>query len=150
MQLIDNLYEIITPAVESLDFELWGIECLGQGKDMLLRIYIDHEDGISVDDCADVSHQVSAVLDVEDPIPSQYTLEVSSPGIPRRLFFLAQYEHYCGDQIKVRLVVPQNGQKNFRGILREVTGNKIILLTDNGEESLLFNNIERAKVGANL
>ena len=82
----EKLYEIITPVVEGLEYELVGIEYLPQGKHSLLRVYIDQEAGIALEDCSKVSHQISAVMDVEDPISSNYNLEVSSPGLERPLF----------------------------------------------------------------
>jgi ribosome maturation factor RimP len=82
----DELEHLLAPTINDMGYELWGCEYLPQGKHSLLRIYIDKTDGISIDDCQEVSHQISALLDVEDPIPGNYSLEVSSPGIPRPLF----------------------------------------------------------------
>ena len=76
----DELQVLIAPAVEALGFELWGIDYVSQGRNTVLRIYIDSPNGINVDDCSKVSHQASGILEVEDPISSQYTLEVSSPS----------------------------------------------------------------------
>ena len=94
---------MLAPTVEALGFELWGLEYLSQGRHSLLRVYIEHDKGISVDDCAAVSEQVSAVLDVEDPITGEYTLEVSSPGMDRLLFKLEQFTAYIGEEIDIRL-----------------------------------------------
>lgn len=98
-----QITDLLGATIEALGFELWGVEYLSQGRHSLLRIYIDAEQGISVDDCALVSHQVSAVLDVEDPISGEYTLEVSSPGMDRLLFRLDQYPGFVGEVVDVRL-----------------------------------------------
>jgi len=82
----DRLADMLAPAVEAMGFSLWGVEFVRAGKHSTLRVYIDHADGISVDHCAKVSHQVSAILDVEDPIQAEYFLEVSSPGMERPFF----------------------------------------------------------------
>jgi len=85
-----QLSDMLETTVEALGFELWGVEYLSQGRHSVLRIYIESENGITVDDCAAVSEQVGSVLDVEDPVTGEYTLEVSSPGMDRLLFKLAQ------------------------------------------------------------
>ncbi|MCF6231078.1 MAG: ribosome maturation factor RimP, partial [Gammaproteobacteria bacterium] len=113
----DKLYEIITPVVEALGYELVGIEYISQGKHSVLRLYIDSEKGIVVDDCAEISHQVSGVLDVEDPIRGVYHLEVSSPGLDRPLFNEEHYERFTGHQVKIQLTAPLNGRRKFQGVL---------------------------------
>lgn len=112
-----SLQKLIGPAIAVLGYELVGTEYLPQGKHSLLRIYIDTPDGITVDDCERVSHQVSGLLDVEDSIQGQYTLEVSSPGLDRPLFTLDHFDRFAGRQIKLRLKMPLNGQRNFTGNL---------------------------------
>ena len=87
-------------AVEDLGCELWGIECQRAGRFMTVRLFIDKDGGVGVDDCADVSRQVSAILDVEDPIADKYNLEVSSPGLDRPLFTLEQFQRYVGEDIE--------------------------------------------------
>merc|ERR1711916_184587 len=95
-KLEEKLTEMLEPGVEALGFELVGIEFVRAGKHSILRVYIDHENGISVDNCADVSHQVSAILDVEDPIATEYALEVSSPGMDRPLFTIEHFAQVVG------------------------------------------------------
>jgi ribosome maturation factor RimP len=90
----EELREMIAPAIEAMDLALWGLEYSAQGRHSVLRIYIDNVNGVSVDDCASVSRQVSAIMDVEDPISQEYTLEVSSPGMDRPLFTLEQFRKY--------------------------------------------------------
>src|SRR5690606_6685193 len=101
----DRLYDMLEPAVAALDFILWGVEFVRAGKHSTLRVYIDSDNGVTVDDCADVSYQVSAILDVEDPIQSEYYLEVSSPGMERPFFKVEQYALYIGEIAAVELTM---------------------------------------------
>lgn len=143
----EQLEELLAPVVESLGCELWGIEYQTHGRNALLRIYIDSEDGVAVEDCEKVSRQASAVLDVEDPISGRYTLEVSSPGLDRPLYKLNQYERFVGAQIEVRLRMPLDGQRKWRGLLAGVEGEEVVLRVDGENEYLLpVDSIERAKV----
>ena len=111
----EKLVAIIEPAVTALGFELVGVEHLPQGHHSLLRIYIDHENGVNVDDCGRVSHQSSAVLDVEDPIRGVYTLEVSSPGLERPPFTLEHYARFADNLAEIRLHAPLTGSRKFQG-----------------------------------
>ncbi|QJD72123.1 ribosome maturation factor RimP [Marinobacterium sp. LSUCC0821] len=140
------LQELIEPVVQGLDLELWGIEYNAAGKTSMLRIYIDSPHGVSVDDCARVSHQVSGVMDVEDPISENYTLEVSSPGMDRPLYTLAQYEEFVGHVIQLRLRSPYEGRRKFKGILNGVEGEDVLLVVDNTEYLLPLDLIDRANV----
>lgn len=143
---IDALIKIVAPVVTGLGYEFWGCELLSSGHSKL-RIYIDSEEGIDVEDCATVSRQVSAVLDVEDPIPGEYVLEVSSPGIDRPLFYIEQYQRYIGENIKLRLKMPLAGRRNFAGQLKAVADHRItMILEDKNEVTLECDNISRAKV----
>jgi ribosome maturation factor RimP len=132
--------------VEALGFELWGVEHLSQGRHSVLRLYIDRDAGISVDDCALVSGQVGAVLDVEDPIAGDYTLEVSSPGLDRRLFELEQYARFAGEQIDLKLRVPFEGRRRFQGILKGVEDEDIVVQVDDHEYLLPFDQVDKARV----
>lgn len=125
-----DLENIIRPAVEAAGFEFWGLEYLSQGKHSILRVFIDHENGISVDDCAEVSHQVSGVLDVEDPIKGLYNLEISSPGMDRPLFNDEQFAHYVGEDTEVKLSVPLNGRRKFKGTIEQVEAGILTLRVD--------------------
>ncbi|MFI2813150.1 MULTISPECIES: ribosome maturation factor RimP [Microbulbifer] len=143
----EQLEELLGPVVASLGCELWGIEYQTHGRNALLRIYIDSEDGIAVEDCEKVSRQASAVLDVEDPISGKYTLEVSSPGMDRPLYRLDQYERFVGHQIEVRLRMPLEGQRKWRGLLAGVEGEEVVLRIDGENEYLLpIDSIERANI----
>ncbi len=143
----DDLVDLLKPSVEALGYEFWGLEFAGGGKrKSLLRVYIDQEQGISVEDCELVSRQLSRVLDVEDPIKTEYALEVSSPGLDRTLFYPEQYPHYCGELMSVKTIVPIAGQRNFKGVLSAVHKDKIILVEADKEVSIDFDNIHRANL----
>ena len=150
MAKIDDLNELIGPVVVGMGFTLWGIEYLQNGKFSTLRIYIDHEDGIGVDHCADVSRQVSAVMDVEDPITNNYTLEVSSPGLDRPLFLIEQYAAYIGEWVDVKLRYAFDGRRNFKGVLTSIEGDDVVVSVD-GEDFLLpFGSIDKGRVIRNF
>jgi ribosome maturation factor RimP len=124
----DSLVELIRPAVEGLGYELVGVELMQRGaQGVLLRVYIDSEQGIDVDDCGAVSHQVSGVLDVEDPIRAHYTLEVSSPGFDRPLFSLEHFERFTGCKARLKLGVKFAGRRNLIGIIRAVDGDGVVI-----------------------
>lgn len=146
LEKAEQLGEILRPVVESLGFELWGVEYHSGSKPVLLRVYIDHPDGITVDDCGDVSEQASAVLDVEEPIRGDYTLEVSSPGIERPLFTAEQYRQYLGSDVKVRLAWPEHGRRNYRGRLLSVSDQGIEVEVDGESFALPFGAIARARL----
>ena len=137
---------MLEPTVEALGFELWGVEYVASGKHTLLRLYIDAEQGITVDNCAAVSEQVSAVMDVEDPISSEYTLEVSSPGMDRLLFKLSQYPAYVGEWVELRLRSPFEGRRKFRGVLKGIEGDEVVIHVDDHEYLLPHSAIEKARV----
>lgn len=141
-----QIEDLLAPTVEALGFELWGIEYLSQGRHTLLRIYIESPDGITVDDCAAVSEQVSAVLDVEDPISGEYTLEVSSPGMDRLLFKLEQYPAFVGEVLDLRLRTAFEGRRKYKGILKGIEGEDIVLHVDDHEYLLPHDAIDKARV----
>lgn len=144
--LISQLEEIIEPITKSLGFELWGIEFSAHKKNALLRIYIDSEQGVNVEDCAQVSRQVSSVLDVEDPITSKYILEVSSPGLDRKLFKPKHFASYAGHQAEVKLHIPYEGQRNFTGVLKGVEEDEVVLQIEDEEFCFPLETIDKAKL----
>ena len=150
MAKIDKLNEMLKPSVEALGFEFVGVEYVGQGKHSVLRIYIDHENGINVDDCASVSHQVSGILEVEDPITSQYNLEVSSPGMERPLFTLEHYQATIGKVISTKCHVGVDGRRKFKGKLSAIEGDTLVVLLDGEEYELIFSNIDKANLVFNF
>ncbi|GAC26019.1 ribosome maturation factor RimP [Paraglaciecola mesophila] len=145
-QLEQKLTEMLTAPVEALGFEMVGIEFVRAGKHSTMRVYIDHPDGISVDHCAEVSHQVSAVLDVEDPINTEYNLEVSSPGMERPLFKLQHYIESVGEIVTLRLKMPMGDRRNFKGKLLSEADGMLTIEVDNQEFVLAFANIEKGNV----
>lgn len=149
-RLEQQLTEMFTPTVEALGFELVGVEFVRAGKHSTLRVYIDHEEGISVDHCAEVSHQVSAILDVEDPISTEYFLEVSSPGADRRLFTAQHYLDFTGEKVAVKLNTPQQGRRNFTGQLKGLEDDMVVVEVDGVEHRLMLTNIEKANIIPNL
>lgn len=142
----EQLQAMIAPAVTALGYELWGIEFHSHSHTPVLRVFIDSENGINVDDCAAVSRQISSVLDVEDPISSEYTLEVSSPGMDRPLFTLDQFQRYQGETIKVKLRAPFEGRRNFRGLLTGVEADEVVVVVDAHEYLLPIELIDKANV----
>lgn len=143
---LEQLQAMLAPVVESLGYQCWGIEFISQGRHSLLRVYIDHANGILIDDCEAVSRQVSAVLDVEDPISSEYTLEVSSPGMDRPLFTLEQFAGHVGEQVKIKLRSPFEGRRNFQGLLRGVEEQDVVVLVDDHEFLLPIDLIDKANI----
>jgi len=115
-------------------------------KNAALVIYIDTEHGIAVEDCEKVSREVAGLLDVEDPIPGHYNLEVSSPGLDRPLFTLAQYERFAGEQVRVSLFAPQDGRRKFKGTLLGTEGDRVKLELDGSEVLLELGNIAKARL----
>ena len=143
---LEQLQAMLAPVVESLGYECWGVEFISQGRHSLLRVDIDHANGILVGDCEAVSRQVSAVLDVEDPISSEYTLEVSSPGMDRPLFTLDQFAKHVGEQVKIKLRSPFDGRRNFQGLLRGVEDQDVVVLVDDHEFLLPIDLIDKANI----
>ena len=141
-----QLRSLIEPMVTGMGFELWGVEYLTQGRYSVLKIFIESENGIDVDDCASVSRQVGSLLDVEEPLRGQYTLEVSSPGMDRRLFTFEQFDLMKGSQVKLKLNKPFDGKKRFTGLLVGTEDKEVVLRV--GEEETLFpyEMIDRANV----
>ena len=126
------MLKLIEPIVEGLGYECVGIEYNPHPKNGLLRVYIDNEAGIDVDDCSKVSHQISGVLDVEDPVQGNYQLEVSSPGSDRPLFKIVQFEQFIGHVVKVNLFRPINNRRKITGRIQKVEMD-IVQLEEDGQ-----------------
>jgi ribosome maturation factor RimP len=142
-----QLGDLLEPGITAMGYELVGVEFQTGGKGGgLLRVYIDKAAGISAEDCQKVSYQVSGVLDVEDPIPGHYTLEISSPGLDRMLFRKQDFERFAGRQIKLRTAYPVEGQRKFKGQLIGLQGENVIFRQDDMEISLPFDQIEQARL----
>lgn len=142
-----QLQELIAPAVEAAGLELYGCEFHPGVHQARLVVYIDSINGVTLDDCAKISRQLGAILDVEDPISGRYELEVSSPGLDRPLMTLPHFERVAGERVKVKLNRARNNQRNFVGVVKAVAGEEITLLLEDGSELVVpFNEIEKAKL----
>ncbi len=142
----DRLTEMLQPLVETLGYEFIGLERSGNPGNTVLRIYIDHEQGIDLDDCSNVSREVAALLDVEDLISGHYNLEISSPGLDRPLFTLAQFGQFAGEEIHVTLLAPADGRRKFKGRILGVKADCVRLDLGGAEIELNFSNIYKARL----
>jgi len=141
-----EIERLVSPVIVALDCELWGIETLRQGRSTLLRIYIDREQGVTIEDCEAVSRRVSQILEVEAPISGQYTLEVSSPGMDRMLFRLEHYAQYAGEMVEIRLTQPFEGRRKLSGTLTGVDGDEVLVQVGDEEFVLPLEWIQRARI----
>ncbi len=150
MSAVKSSVELVTGLIDTtlqaLGLELWGVELLQQGRYSLLRIYIEREEGVTIEDCEKLSRHVSALLDVEDPIAGEYTLEVSSPGVDRPLFTAKQYEQYVGSEVTIKLRQALEGRRRFTGQIVSVTGGSIGLLVEGAELDLEHSEVEKASI----
>ena len=137
---------MLEPAINALGCELVGIEFIPQGRRSLLRIYIDKESGVTIDDCSDVSHQVSGILEVEDPIREQFTLEVSSPGLDRLLFRQEDFERFKGSLVKLRLRQGVEGRRNFTGRILGVEGDAVRIEAEGELFDFAVDDIDKARL----
>lgn len=144
---IERLQALLGPAIADLGLELWGIDFRpGRGRS-LLRLYIDAPDrAVTLDDCERASRESSALLDVEDPIQGQYTLEVSSPGWERPLFHPEQYARYPGETVKIQLALPLNGRRRLQGRILRVEAGSVTIELDGKELAVPFGNIGQARL----
>lgn len=142
----DQLKALLQPVVESFDCELWGLEYFSQGRHSTVRLYIDAPEGVTLEDCERVSRQASAVLDVEDPIAGEYTLEVSSPGVDRPLYTLEQFARYAGEQVTIKLRSAYEGRRKFSGLLNGIENDDVLVVVDENEYLLPIELIEKANI----
>jgi ribosome maturation factor RimP len=141
-----HLWELFEPVVNGMGFDLIEIEHFPNPKHGVLRLYIDKEGGVTVDDCSAVSHQISALIDVEEPIRGKFNLEISSPGLDRPLRRLQDFQRFTGSMVKLKTMMPLDGQRNFKGRMLEVNEEVLVLETDTEEISLPMNAIEKARI----
>ncbi|MFK5914567.1 MAG: ribosome maturation factor RimP [Woeseiaceae bacterium] len=134
----DSITELLRPSVEALGYELVGIEHLPMGHHTVLRVYIDSPDGITVTDCSKVSHQVSGVLEVEEPIKNAFTLEVSSPGIERPLFNLEHFKKFVGSKVQLKLYHAVEGRRKITGLIESVENSEIVIDDPENKTSFQF------------
>jgi ribosome maturation factor RimP len=132
----EQIEKLVEPAVQAMGYELAELECrIGRGRG-LLRLFIDNQQGITLDDCEQVSRQVAAMLDVEDPIPGDYDLEVSSPGLDRKLVKPEHFDRFAGCEVKVRLRRMIDERRRLRGTLLGRDGTDVRLRVE-GEEMIV-------------
>lgn len=141
-----KINDLLLPVVEAMGYEFVGCKYIPQGAYTVLRVYIDKEGGVTLDDCGKVSAQLSAVLDVEEPITGRYTLEVSSPGSDRPLFTLEHFQRFVGHNAAIRLHTPMDGRRNFKGKIVSVDDNIITIDVDGEIFKLSFDTIELANL----
>ena len=142
-----NLESLVAPSIEALGYRVWGIELHGGFKNNLkVVLYIDSEDGISVDDCATVSEHVSDILDMEELVPSPYVLEVSSPGLDRILFKEQHFKDSLGLNIDVRLNRPYEGRKKLTGVLLDYGDLALILRDKMGDKNIPIDAIRKVRL----
>lgn len=141
-----DLEPLIDPVVVAAGCELWGVELFRRGHRSLLRIYIDSERGVSLADCERVSRDVTGVLDVEDPIRGPYDLEVSSPGLDRPLFTLAQVRRYAGREIRLRLRVKLQGHRQLLGTVQRVDEDGVVIAVAGADIEVKWDMVDRARL----
>jgi ribosome maturation factor RimP len=142
-----QLERLVRGAVDALGYEMLGVEYVSRpSTGHLLRIYIDSEDGVGLADCEKVSHQVSGVLEVDDPIHGDYALEVSSPGLDRPLFEKAHFARFAGAVARVRLNAALNGRSNYKGVIVEVDGDDIVMQVEGEPVRLPFAQVSSARL----
>lgn len=141
-----ELGNLLEPAIDALGFRLWGIEYIPQGRHSLLRVYLDKDGGIDIEDCTLASRQISSILDVEDPISGEYTLEVSSPGLDRTLFTLDQFREYLGWQVTLRLTENFEKRRKFTGQLKAVVDDEVVIIIGAEEYTIPYELIDKASL----
>lgn len=146
MTAVDTLTKVLEPVVVAMGYELVGIEYRPNKRRALLRIYIDKADGVSVEDCALVSHQISGVLDVEDPLSGQYILEVSSPGLRRPIFKVSDYDRFAGELVHIRIQGTLDGRRRIHGILRGLRADCVIVVENGIEISVPLDRVDKANL----
>ncbi len=142
---VPHIEEILNPGAEALGLELVAVELSG-GDTSIVRIYIDTPNGITVEDCTKASRQFSAILDVEDPISNQYTLEVSSPGMDRPLAKPLHFKAVVGQQVKIKMATLVNGRRRFTGELIEATEEFAVVEVDGEQSELPYSDMDRARL----
>jgi ribosome maturation factor RimP len=146
----EQISKLVEPTISALGYELVGVERLPGSKEIILRIYIDTPAGVTVDDCERVSRQISALLDVEEPIASAYTLEVSSPGLDRPLFTQEHFERFAGKEASITLRAPLAGRRKFKGQLKGVRGYCVVIAMEDEEFELPVEGIKSARLTPEL
>ncbi|MDQ2697053.1 MAG: ribosome maturation factor RimP [Pseudomonadota bacterium] len=140
------MQQLLQPVVTAMGYELVGVEFHANGGRGLLRVYIDRESGVGLEDCQRVSHQISGVLDLEDPISGAYTLEVSSPGLDRPLFEESHYRRFAGHRVRIHLALPRDGRRRLTGTLKGVREGSVVVEVEGDEILVPLDSIDRARL----
>ncbi len=141
----ERVYSLIKETVEDAGVELWDVRFLKEGASWYLRVFIDKEEGISIDDCSRVSHAIDPIIDEEDPIDKSYYLEVCSPGLERELARPEHFQKVLGEKIKIRLYKAIDSKKEFTGLLKQA-GETVVLEVNGQEMSFGFKDISKANL----
>lgn len=140
-----QLITLLEPPLRKMGYELVDLD-VRPGRNGLLRLYIDAVGGITVDDCEAVSRQIGALLDVEDPLPDSYVLEVSSPGLDRRLRTAEHFERFMNEEVRIQLTRPQDGRRRFRGRLCAIDRETVSIVVDGSTWQLRLDDIASANL----
>lgn len=130
---VKTVWEIVEPIANELGLRIWDVRFLKEGSSWYLRIFIDKDGGVSIDDCVDLTHAINDPLDEADPIEQAYFLEVSSPGVERELVRDEHFSAYLGEKIKVKMIRPIDGQREFSGVLSDYTDGNITIALEDGK-----------------
>ncbi|MBU0551187.1 ribosome maturation factor RimP [Myxococcota bacterium] len=145
-QIPSRIREAIEPVIGASELDLLGVELSQEGRRAILWVFIDHPDGVTIDDCARVSPEISAALDVDDPLADAYELRVSSPGLDRPLFCEADFEQFQGQEVQIQLSTALNGRRKFTGKIGEMEDDQVRLICADGEHLIPLSSIHRARL----
>ena len=146
----EELNKLVEPSIKNMGYELSDVEVKQDGRNKLVRLFIDKPEGITLDDCESVSQQISLILDVEDLMPENYTLEVSSPGLNRKLTKIEHYLRFLGSEVKVKLHPSVEGRKNFKGKLLLADKDKIKVEVDGQIHKIAADSIDSTRLVTNI
>jgi ribosome maturation factor RimP len=142
----ETLVQLLEPVIAAMGYELVGVDYRPNPHAAVVRIYLDKPGGITLEDCEKVSRQVSGVLDVEDPIASRYTLEVSSPGLDRPIFKVADFDRFAGEKVRLRLQSALEGRRKIAGTLRGLREECVIVEENGVEVAVPLGQIDKANL----
>lgn len=143
---LETIEKMLKPVLESMGYQLVERELVTDMGRLILRLYIDKEGGVTLDDCSEASRAISAHLDVEDPIPGKYDLEISSPGIERPLRYREDFVRFAGEVVKLRTQAPIDGRQNYRGVLKGCDTENIYMTVDGTDFTIPFSALLKARI----
>lgn len=142
----EKIEKLVLPILDRMGYKLWGCQCLLSQKQPLIRIYIDKTEGILIDDCEKASHAISAVFDVEEVIADHYRLEISSPGLPRPLFYPWQFQQNLGKKCKIKLIRVIDGHRWINGLIKSANDESVVIEMLEKPFSITWSNISKANL----